>query len=489
MEKYMGNKSKLLDFIYENVEKERLSNEVTIFDAFAGTTNVGKYFKEKNYNVICNDINDFTFALSKCYISNVIIPEFKGIAEGVNYSAKNFKKVTKTDSFKKRIEKLLKENQNMLSDDFKNTIITSTYLKILVYLTYYSSPGDYDNSFDNGIRKPEMYDFLQRNYTEYGDNAKYINLVYKKTLNNLLKRTKDDELKKLITNFYKQIDDESLLKLKNYIAKIQICDLKEHDKILNILNKVNIIGNRKFFSIEHAKKLDIILNTICYWFNNKFILENEFYVLMTSVLETITIFSNTSATYQAFYKEYKANTMQAFRLIVPQLIINNKKYSSMQGDVFENINEQKYDILYIDPPYNWRQYDSNYHLLNTVAKINSINIIDFEKDIVGASGENRIKKLKYTSFNQTESFEKRLIDLIELANCSMLLLSYSDSNTNHRVDKIDDTLSHIEDFLKNEDIFLPNSYKKIEFSRQNFESRKSNQKQEINEILFIARKR
>ena len=35
------------------------------------------------------------------------------------------------------------------------------------------------------------------------------------------------------------------------------------------------------------------------------------------------------------------------------------------------IKEIEGDILYLDPPYNTRQYGANYHLLNTIAKYDS----------------------------------------------------------------------------------------------------------------------
>lgn len=487
MEKYMGNKSKLLDFIYENINEERASSENTIFDAFAGTTNVGKYFKQKGYNVICNDINDLTYVLSNCYITNNTMPKFEQLINSECVSAINMRKMFKTNSFCERKLKLLSENKNILNDSFKTLIGDTRYLNVLVYLTYYATPGDYDNSIDNGMKKVDMYDFLQRNYTEKGNNSKYINLVYKRTLDNVLKKTKNCDARDLINTFYKEKNLKYLIEANKVLRKY---DPINHEKVDKILSKNNVVGNRKFFSFEHAQRLDIIINTISYWVNNNFISQIEFYILMASVLESIAIFSNTSATYQAFYKEYKANTLQAFRLVVPELILGYNKYTSIRGDIFENINKTTYDILYLDPPYNWRQYDSNYHLLNTIAKINEIpNIGEFEKNIVGASGENRVEKLEYTSFNKTETFEKRMSDLIKKSNCSLVAISYSDSSSNHRVNNIDETLNHIEEYLNDTNIFVEGSYKKIEFSRQNFESRKSNQKQLINEILYIARKK
>lgn len=485
----MGNKSKLLEFIYSNVNKEKLDKENIIFDAFAGTTNVGRYFKDRGFDVVCNDINDLSYVLGLCYIENNQIPLFERLLHSSCYSCQNYKKVRHTDSFEFRRNKLIEENKNMLDASAVEMLRGTNYLDILVYLTYYATPADYDNDVDNGSRKEKLYEFLQRNYCENGSNSKYINLVYKKTLDKLIADLQDDRVTLLINKFYCEYNVENLVLAKEYIEK-KYGRIEQFDKLALMLEKDNIVGTRKFFSLEHAKRLDIIINTICYWKNNDWMDNNEFYILLTAVIESIAIFSNTSATYQAFYKEYKANTLQAFRLIIPQLNIGSNNCKAIQGDIFDNINAEEYDILYLDPPYNWRQYDSNYHLLNTVAKINDMEDIgEFEAGIIGASGENRSNKLKYVSFNCKETFEERLFDLIRRSNCSLVVISYSDSESNHRIEDTKRTIDLIEEFLRDETVFVRDSYRKIEFERQNFESRKANKKQNINELLFIARRR
>ena len=45
-----------------------------------------------------------------------------------------------------------------------------------------------------------------------------------------------------------------------------------------------------------------------------------------------------------------------------------QKNQVFQKDANQLIQEIKGDILYLDPPYNARQYGANYHLLNTIAK-------------------------------------------------------------------------------------------------------------------------
>lgn len=66
MEKYMGNKSKFCERIYDEINNVYpLHPSMSFFDPFSGTTNVSRYFKKKGLNIICNDINDFHMYLAK----------------------------------------------------------------------------------------------------------------------------------------------------------------------------------------------------------------------------------------------------------------------------------------------------------------------------------------------------------------------------------------------------------------------------------------
>ena len=53
--RYIGNKFKLLDFIYSQVENLGYDNTNTFFDVFAGTGVVASYFADKGYKVVLND--------------------------------------------------------------------------------------------------------------------------------------------------------------------------------------------------------------------------------------------------------------------------------------------------------------------------------------------------------------------------------------------------------------------------------------------------
>ena len=67
--KFIGNKTRLLDFIDLVVSKLDLE-KYTIIDLFSGTGSVGKYFKKKGFKVISNDIMYFSYVFQKAYIEN-----------------------------------------------------------------------------------------------------------------------------------------------------------------------------------------------------------------------------------------------------------------------------------------------------------------------------------------------------------------------------------------------------------------------------------
>lgn len=482
MEKYMGNKSKICQKIFEAMRSvEPDTSDITVFDPFSGTTNVSRYFKKQGSNIVCNDINDLSYVLAKCYIECCRVPTFDGLFKNEVIASKIENAFTAHKSnYANLLDQLILDNRNTTDPEFVQKHSDSNYFKILVYLTYVASESDWDENYT-------PYYLIQKNYCENGTNAKYLNQVHKKTITNLKKRFEGHPVEQdLIDRFLEYPYSVSYLKQLSDVLLTK--GLLAEKATVDLLLEKNLVGSRKFFSEEHGKRFDIILNLINCWLSNELISEMEYYILLTAVIESIAIFSNTSATYQAFYKDYRANTQQRFRLIIPVIDETPISASIYQEDVCTLIPRVNADVLYLDPPYNWRQYDSNYHLLNTVAKFHRItDWVDFERGIVGASGENREKKLNYTSFNVKKGFEELLVSLIKASPCRTVVLSYSDSKSNHERDEISTTLNALSKFFEDTELF--EYYQLHTIGSVNFESRKGNKKNAINELLFVARKR
>lgn len=95
--------------------------------------------------------------------------------------------------------------------------------------------------------------------------------------------------------------------------------------------------------------------------------------------------------------------------------LQNQKNEVYNEDANLLIKKIKGDILYLDPPYNTRQYGANYHLLNTIALYD-----DFIPR--GKTGLREYNKSKYCSKNSVlDEFES----LIKAANFKYIFLSYN----------------------------------------------------------------
>jgi adenine-specific DNA-methyltransferase len=174
---------------------------------------------------------------------------------------------------------------------------------------------------------------------------------------------------------------------------------------------------RNYFSSENARKIDAIRDKIQDWRNQNKISENEFYILLCSLLEVVPSVSNIAGTYGAFMKIDDPRMFKPLLLEVPTLIESDLKHECYNEDSNELIKKISCDILYIDPPYNNRQYATNYHLLESIAV--------WDKEILdnktGLRPYNKQKSKYCYKSKCIEAFE----DLIKSAKCKFILISYN----------------------------------------------------------------
>ena len=84
--RYIGNKSKLLDFIYEQIEATKSEDALRFFDVFAGTGVVASYFADKGYKVIVNDTLYSNKVAYEAYLGagNISIGKIRKILQDFN---------------------------------------------------------------------------------------------------------------------------------------------------------------------------------------------------------------------------------------------------------------------------------------------------------------------------------------------------------------------------------------------------------------------
>ncbi|SFA86468.1 MULTISPECIES: DNA adenine methylase [unclassified Bacillus (in: firmicutes)] len=175
--------------------------------------------------------------------------------------------------------------------------------------------------------------------------------------------------------------------------------------------------DRMYFSIENAKRIDFIRNEIEKWYINDLILENEYYYLLAGLIEAVPYISNISGTFGAYLKHWDKRALKPLEMVRLPVTTNNKLNICFNKDANQLIREIEGDILYIDPPYNTRQYLPNYHLLETIAKY------DYP-EIYGVTGLRPYKDVKSKYCNKKDVITE-FSDLIENAKFKYIVVSYS----------------------------------------------------------------
>lgn len=121
-----------------------------------------------------------------------------------------------------------------------------------------------------------------------------------------------------------------------------------------------------FLSESNMKKLGYIRDDIAAKLDSKEINPKEEAILITSLLYAVDKIANTVGHYDAYRKS--GDLDKNLVLLLPHLNDENNKGNRIFNKDANEVAENEYaDIVYIDPPYNSRQYCDAYHFLENIA--------------------------------------------------------------------------------------------------------------------------
>ena len=196
------------------------------------------------------------------------------------------------------------------------------------------------------------------------------------------------------------------------------------------ISKRGTKGFRKFFTPVNGKKIDLIMNYLRYWSQHEKLSLQSFSLILSSVLRSIEKISNTQGTYHDFPRnKYDPRALKNIRIELPIIdILVNGRIDNIIGkeydllDFIKQVPEHK--LLYLDPPYNFRQYTSYYFMLNLLSRYHEIDDLhEYFSNIRYVRGQN----MEYdftSSFSKKSQFIPSLKNLIENAKTKYVLLSY-----------------------------------------------------------------
>ena len=234
------------------------------------------------------------------------------------------------------------------------------------------------------------------------------------------------------------IGNHQILKFKKLESKIKNLNQKNYEKrasyICQYLDNLNgskgfiyqnyCLGGTKgkefercYFSDENGKKMDAIRQKIQYWKKNNLINDDEYYFLLATLIENIDKVANTASVYGAFLKKIKKSAQNIFAMKPAMFHYNNQEHDVYNTDIESLIKKVNGDVLYLDPPYNHRQYAPNYHILETIAKYDN-------PTIKGKTGL-RDYSVQKSNFCQKKEVLQSFDNVIKNAQVKYIFVSYN----------------------------------------------------------------
>jgi len=128
-------------------------------------------------------------------------------------------------------------------------------------------------------------------------------------------------------------------------------------------------GGRMYFTQENADRIDAIRRRLHEWWSSGLIQDDAYYVLLAALIEGSDRVANTAGVYAAFIKRWQANARRplTLRLEIPKR--GPRGATAHRGDAtMVAAAAGPVELIYIDPPYNARQYSGYYHVPEIIAR-------------------------------------------------------------------------------------------------------------------------
>jgi len=175
-------------------------------------------------------------------------------------------------------------------------------------------------------------------------------------------------------------------------------------------------SGRNYFTDDNGKKCDAIRTELESRHSSGVISDEMYYLFLASLINAIDKCANTASVYGAFLKHIKKSASKQFslELLPPTQGPIGQVYNE---DVCSLITHISGDILYLDPPYNERQYAANYHVLETIARYDN-------PELTGVTGLRDYSDQK-SKFCSKKTVVEEFDYLIRNADFKYIFLSYN----------------------------------------------------------------
>ena len=234
----------------------------------------------------------------------------------------------------------------------------------------------------------------------------------------------DKKTKVIVNDFLKS----NYLSFVTFFGKEKI-DIKKLETIIDNYNAIqpnednyfSINFSNTYFSRDNCRKIGYIRDDIEIRYKANELNEREKAYLITSLLYAMDHIANTVGHYDAYRMDGDLNKKLILKMLNVGSLSQNKNNEVYNEDANELVKKIKADVVYIDPPYNSRQYCDAYHLLENVASWNKPDVFGVAKKM--KRGKNI--KSDYCTQKAPISFD----NLIQNINAKYIIVSFNNMGT------------------------------------------------------------
>ncbi len=127
-------------------------------------------------------------------------------------------------------------------------------------------------------------------------------------------------------------------------------------------------GGRMYFTDENARRIDGARHALHRWHADALVSDDAYYLLLAAIIEGADRVANTAGIYAAYIKQWQPNALRPFRVDPDRPVSRAAGARAHMGDAAAIAGRLgPVDLLYVDPPYNGRQYSGYYHIPELIA--------------------------------------------------------------------------------------------------------------------------
>lgn len=175
-------------------------------------------------------------------------------------------------------------------------------------------------------------------------------------------------------------------------------------------------SNRNYFTDSNGKRCDAMRTELEKLYLSGRIDKSTYFYFLASLINSIDKYANTASVYGAFLKHVKKSAQKNFQIeLLP--VVDGPVGKVFNEDINSLVKKITGDVLYLDPPYNARQYCTNYHVLETIAR--------YDNPVLNGKTGLREYAAQKSGFCSKRTVAYTFNELIAHSNFKYIFLSYN----------------------------------------------------------------